>query len=84
MRHHARGMFNMNKKILPNLELKRFGLGGGWVTITDQYVSITIPGMFSPQDSQGNPTIDIDPELAPLFRMIAKRLDRIKKSKSDE
>jgi len=78
----------MKNKIEPNLTLQRFGLGDGWITITDEAVSITAcPGkekIYLPighdDDSFESNTIVIDPSYATLFRMIAKRLDSIAKN----
>ena len=79
-------------RIEPNLVMKRFGLGNGWFTITEEAVSLTIfkeeTGLASvckmlPQGhndlSFEDDTILIDPDMAPLFRMIANRLDEISK-----
>lgn len=72
-------------RVEPNLELKRFGLGGGWLTVTPEALSISV---LPDQDARGLPnghgddyatTLMLDPDLAPLFRMIAKRLDALRR-----
>lgn len=72
--------------IEPNLDLKRYGLGDGWVTVTPGGVSITVhPGGRVVPLADGHRdymtddtrTMMLDPEQAPLFRMIANRLDEL-------
>lgn len=72
-------------KIEPNLEMKKFGLGDGWITVTPEGVSITVnfekrefPLLHGHDDFEvQNETMMLDPELAPLFRMVANRLDEL-------
>jgi hypothetical protein len=72
-------------KIEPNLELKRFGLEDGWITVTPDGISITAwprnnrPALPFGHDDTEDPsyTFMLDPESAPLFRMVANRLDEM-------
>ena len=79
-------MSRNGSKILPSLELTRYGLGDGWLTVTEEALTITVfPADGRPDiplDHMG-PCTDpetimvLDPGTAPLFRMIAKRLDAL-------
>jgi len=82
-------MARQGGKIEPNLELKRYGLEDGFITITPDGVSISLdvdekghcPGrthqLLHGHDDCYCPTMMINPEFAPLFRMVANRLDEI-------
>ena len=81
-------MARQGSKIEPNLELKRYGLGDGWIIVTGNGVSLTLavdPGsdynrsipLASGHEDGLFATIMLDPESAPLFRMIANRLDEM-------
>lgn len=81
-------MARQGSKIEPNLELKRYGLGDGWIVVTGKGVSITLavdPGsdynrsipLENGHENDLFSTIMLDPESAPLFRMVANRLDEL-------
>ena len=65
---------NLMARVEPNL--KRYGLGEGIGWFDVRYDKITLSVM---EDDPLDPSICrvIDPDLAPLFRMIANRLDEI-------
>jgi hypothetical protein len=79
-------MARHGSKIEPNLELRRYGIDDGWVIVTPDGVSITISQgerKHKLADGHSDPyceemTIMLNPEYAPLFRMIANRLDEIR------
>lgn len=63
-------------RIEPNMQ--RFGLGVevGWFEVTPEEVRIVMWDMYSHEGCMYD-GVAIDPDLAPLFRMVANRLDEI-------
>ena len=76
-------------RIEPNLKLERYGLEDGWITVTGEGVSITAfiedrtyPLLLGHADEAfEDSTFMVAPEFAPLFRMVANRLDEIARRK---